>query len=65
MKFFEDIRVGERSEIGRHTFTAEEIKAFAAQFDPQPFHLDEAARVRCSAACARRAGTPPASGCGS
>jgi len=43
MKFFEDIRVGETAEIGRHTFTAEEIKAFAARFDPQPYHLDEEA----------------------
>jgi acyl dehydratase len=43
MKFFEDIGVGERAEIGRHTFTAAEIKNFAARFDPQPFHLDEAA----------------------
>ena len=40
MKFFEDIGVGEISDIGRHTFTAEDIKAFAARFDPQPFHLD-------------------------
>ena len=46
MKFFEDIRVGETSDIGRHTFTAEEIKSFAARFDPQPFHLDEAAAER-------------------
>jgi len=46
MKFFEDIRVGETAEIGRHTFTADEIKAFAARFDPQPFHLDEAAAAR-------------------
>ena len=46
MKFFEDIRVGEKSELGRHTFTAEDIKAFAARFDPQPFHLDEAAAAR-------------------
>ena len=46
MKFFEDIRVGETSEIGRHTFTAEDIKAFAARFDPQPFHVDEAAAAR-------------------
>jgi acyl dehydratase len=46
MKFFEDIRVGESAEIGRYTFTAEEIKAFAARFDPQPFHLDEAAAAR-------------------
>ena len=43
MKYFEDIAVGDRREIGRHTFTAEEIKSFAARFDPQPFHLDEAA----------------------
>jgi acyl dehydratase len=43
MKFFEDIRVGDRESFGRHTFSAEEIKAFAARFDPQPFHLDEAA----------------------
>ncbi|HEY6995718.1 MAG TPA: MaoC family dehydratase [Xanthobacteraceae bacterium] len=43
MRFFEDIRVGEIAELGRHTFTAEDIKAFAARFDPQPFHLDEAA----------------------
>jgi acyl dehydratase len=46
MKFFEDIRVGERTALGRHTFTAEEIKTFAARFDPQPFHLDEAAASR-------------------
>ena len=46
MKFFEDIQVGERIAIGRHTFSAAEIKAFAARFDPQPFHLDEAAAER-------------------
>jgi acyl dehydratase len=43
MKFFEDVRVGETIAIGRHTFTAEDIKSFAARFEPQPFHLDEAA----------------------
>jgi acyl dehydratase len=46
MHFFEDIRIGEKSEVGRHTFTAEEIKRFAARYDPQPFHLDEAAAAR-------------------
>jgi acyl dehydratase len=46
MKFFEDIRVGEIAEIGRHTFTLEDIKTFAARFDPQSFHLDEAAAAR-------------------
>jgi acyl dehydratase len=43
VRFFEDIRVGERSVYGAHTFSAAEIKAFAARFDPQPFHVDEAA----------------------
>jgi acyl dehydratase len=46
MKFFEDIEVGETSALGRYTFTAENIKAFAGRFDPQPFHLDEAAAAR-------------------
>jgi len=46
MKFFEDIRVGEIDEVGRHLFTAEDIKSFAARFDPQPFHLDEAMAAR-------------------
>ena len=43
MMFFEDVIVGEVSDIGSHTFTAEEIKRFASAFDPQPFHIDEAA----------------------
>ena len=46
MKFFEDIKVGDRAEVGRHTFTAGEIKKFATKFDPQPFHLDEAAAAK-------------------
>jgi len=46
MKFFDDIRVGDTVEVGRHTFTAVAIKSFAARFDPQPFHLDEAAAER-------------------
>jgi acyl dehydratase len=41
MRFFEDIAIGQRREIGSHTFTAVAIKAFAAKFDPQRFHLDE------------------------
>jgi acyl dehydratase len=47
MKYLEDIRIGETVEFGRHTFTAAEIKSFAERYDPQPFHLDEAAAV-CS-----------------
>jgi acyl dehydratase len=41
MNFFEDLEIGGRREIGSFTFTAEAIKKFAAQFDPQRFHLDE------------------------
>ena len=46
MTYFEDLRVGTRTEVGSHTFTADEIKAFAREYDPQPFHLDEAAAAR-------------------
>ncbi len=42
-RYFEDWRVGEVLEFGHYEVTAREIKAFAEQFDPQPFHLDEAA----------------------
>ena len=41
--FWEDIVVGETVKFGRKTVSAEEIIAFAEEFDPQPFHLDEAA----------------------
>jgi acyl dehydratase len=41
--WWEDFKVGEAAQLGRHTFTPQEIVAFARQFDPQPFHLDPAA----------------------
>jgi len=41
MRFFEDIEIGQQRELGSFTFTADTIKKFAAQFDPQRFHLDE------------------------
>lgn len=41
--YLEDLRVGETFTNGPVELTAEDIKAFARQFDPQPFHLDEAA----------------------
>jgi len=40
---FEDFTIGESREFGRYEVTADEIKAFAREFDPQPFHLDEEA----------------------
>jgi acyl dehydratase len=41
--FFDDLTVGRRFTSGTKTVDAAEIKAFARQFDPQPFHLDEEA----------------------
>ena len=41
--FLEDLSVGQRFTHGAVELTAADIKAFAQQFDPQPFHLDEAA----------------------
>jgi acyl dehydratase len=43
MRYFDDISVGDRMELGSHTFTTEDIKTFAEQYDPQAFHMDEAA----------------------
>ena len=41
--YWEDLAVGSTRDLGSVTPTADEIKAFASQFDPQPFHLDEEA----------------------
>ena len=41
--YLEDFAVGARFVSSARTLDAAQIKAFAAQFDPQPFHLDEAA----------------------
>jgi acyl dehydratase len=41
--YWEDFREGEVREFGAVTVKRDEIVRFAAQFDPQPFHIDEAA----------------------
>jgi len=41
--YFDDLRVGLRFRSGSYVVSAEEIRQFAARYDPQPFHLDEAA----------------------
>jgi acyl dehydratase len=41
--YLEDLHVGQTFVSSSLTLTADEIKAFARQFDPQPFHLDEEA----------------------
>lgn len=38
---YEDFTVGETWDLGAYPVTAEEIKSFAREFDPQFFHLDE------------------------
>ncbi|MDR5787048.1 MULTISPECIES: MaoC family dehydratase [unclassified Caballeronia] len=40
---FEDFEIGSAVTLGAHTFTREEIVGFAERYDPQPFHLSEAA----------------------
>jgi len=35
------LETGRTIDLGSHLFTAEAIKAFAAKFDPQRFHIDE------------------------
>ena len=42
-RYLEDFAVGQVFGSGRLRIDAERIKAFAAEFDPQPFHLDETA----------------------
>ena len=66
-RYFEDFTVGLRfRSAGAVAMTAERIKSFAAEFDPQPSHLDEGARAGpCSAAWSRVAGIPPRWPCGS
>jgi acyl dehydratase len=46
-RYFEDFAVGQTFHAGPTApLTAEQIKTFAGQFDPQPFHLDEEAAKR-------------------
>jgi acyl dehydratase len=41
--YLEDLHVGQRFSSGSRALDEAQIKAFAAQFDPQPFHLNGAA----------------------
>ena len=41
--YLEDLQVGQRFASGLYTMNEDRMKAFAAEFDPQPFHLDDAA----------------------
>jgi acyl dehydratase len=41
--YLDDMKVGQKFTSGTHLMEENRIKSFAAEFDPQPFHLDEAA----------------------
>jgi acyl dehydratase len=41
--YFDDLDVGYESPIGSWKLEIDEVKAFARRWDPQPFHIDEAA----------------------
>ena len=44
--YFEDLTQGTEYRTGSHMLTAEELRAFAESFDPQPMHLDPGAASR-------------------
>lgn len=44
--FLDDLQVGQTFTSASLRIDAEQIKRFAEEFDPQPFHLDEHAAVR-------------------
>ena len=39
-RYFDDFRLGEKTDLGRYPVTEAEILAFARQYDPQPMHTD-------------------------
>ncbi|OYX87290.1 MAG: dehydratase [Azorhizobium sp. 35-67-5] len=46
MSFFDDVEIGSRRTLGSYLFTREAVLAFAEKYDPQRFHVDEAAASR-------------------
>lgn len=40
MRYFDDFRVGDVTQLGPVTVTEDEIVEFASRYDPQPFHVD-------------------------
>jgi acyl dehydratase len=45
-QYLEDFTVGQRFSTGRHLVDDQQIRTFAAEFDPQPFHIDEVAAAK-------------------
>ncbi|HEX6014005.1 MAG TPA: MaoC/PaaZ C-terminal domain-containing protein, partial [Geminicoccaceae bacterium] len=44
--FLDDLRVGQRFTSAKHVVEVDQIKRFAGEFDPQPFHLDKEAAAK-------------------
>jgi acyl dehydratase len=44
--YIDDLNIGQRFTSAKHAIDEAQIKAFAVQFDPQPFHTDERAAER-------------------
>src|SRR5258708_33767155 len=44
--YLDDLHVGQRFTSATYAIDEAQIKTFAAQFDPQPFHMDEEAAER-------------------
>ena len=63
--FLDDLYVGQIFTSASLGIDADQIKRFAQEFDPQPFHLSaDGAASRCSPAWPPAADTPPLSRCG-
>lgn len=43
MRYFDDLKPGDVERFGSYLMSREEVVEFATRFDPQPFHIDEAA----------------------
>jgi len=48
VRYFEDFRLGDRTDLGRYPVTEDEILAFARQYDPQRMHTDRDFAARTS-----------------
>ncbi len=46
MEWFEDLELGKVQSFGHYAVTREEVLDFARKYDPQPFHLDDAAAAQ-------------------
>ena len=46
MLYLEDLKIGDRFISREYEMTLEEVKQFASQYDPQPFHFDQQAAAQ-------------------